>query len=730
MNNRWTAVLFLLIISMVVLSPEVGDAQPKFKHPNKKANTNVPYSAYLFAYFTGDKSGEAIRFALSDDGYSFRALNHNKPVLNSAKISSTGGVRDPHILRGADGKTFFMVATDMNTDKFGWGPDYAMVLLRSTDLIHWQSNVVNIAESFKEFAGVNRVWAPQTIYNPEAKKYMIYWSMRFGNEPDKIYYAYANKDFTGLETVPKQLFFKPDNGACIDGDIIYKDGRYHLFFKTEGSGAGIKIAVSDKLTRGYVLIDKYVQQTKSPVEGAGVFKLNNSPDYILMYDRYTEGKYQFTRSSDLENFKTIDDDVTMDFHPRHGTVMPITAKEAEALTRQWANTGDVMLSAANKQIKKNNMVLDTVAGKLQLMVNPGTRLKKFDPAFNTFPGIKVTPNAPQDFTKGPVKYTVTIGNKKPQVYKVTAVETHNPIVNGYYADPEILYAKKDGKFYMYPTSDGFDGWSGNYFKAFSSTDLVAWKDEGVILDLPKDVSWAKKNAWAPCIIEKKINGGYKYFYYFAAGQKIGVATADSPTGPFVDLGKPLIDSLPEGVKGGQQIDADVFNDPKTGKNYLYWGNGYMAGAELNEDMISLKPNTTKILTPDKHYNEGTYVIYRNGVYYFMWSENDTRSPDYAVHYGISDSPLGMIKVPQSNTVIAKNADMGIYGTGHNSVIQLPGKDEWYIVYHRFTYPKGITMGDAAGYNREVCIDKLTFAPDGAIEQVTPTHKGINPVKTK
>ncbi|WP_454803070.1 family 43 glycosylhydrolase [Mucilaginibacter phyllosphaerae] len=724
MVNRFTVKSFVIILSIGLFSALFGNAQ------SKKTNSKQPYSAYLFTYFTGDKAGEAIRFALSNDGYNFRALNHNKPVLSSANISATGGVRDPHILRGADGKTFYMVATDMNTDKFGWGPDSAMVLLKSTDLIHWQSHVVNVPQKFKEFAGVNRVWAPQTIYDPKVDKYMIYWSMRFGNDADKIYYSYANKDFTGLATAPKQLFYKPDGGACIDGDIIYKDGKYHLFFKTEGSGQGIKIAVSDKLTEGYVLIDKYVQQTKSPVEGAGVFKLNQGPDYILMYDRYTEGKYQFTRSSDLENFKTIDDAVTMDFHPRHGTVMPITAKEAAALTRQWANVGDVLRSASNNKIKKNNIVIDTVARKLQLMVGPGTDLKKFDPLFNIFAGVKIWPVNAQDFTKGTVKYTVTIGNKKPQVYEVAVIETHNPIGNGYYADPEVLYAEKDGKFYLYPTSDGFEGWSGTYFKVFSSPDLVNWKDEGKILDLQTDVTWTKKNAWAPCIIEKKINGSYKYFYYFAAGQKIGVATSDSPKGPFVDLGKPLIDSLPAGVKGGQQIDADVFNDPKTGKNYLYWGNGYMAGAELNDDMVSLKHNTTKILTPHKNYNEGTYVIYRKGIYYFMWSENDTRSPDYTVHYGTSDSPLGPIKVPQNNIVITKNPAAGIYGTGHNSVIQIPGKDEWYIVYHRFTYPKGITMGDAAGYNREVCIDRLTFNSDGSIHQVIPTHKGIDAVKVK
>ncbi|MBD1394244.1 glycoside hydrolase family 43 protein [Mucilaginibacter sp. ZB1P21] len=305
------------------------------KAQSKVTGAKQPYSAYLFTYFTGDKGGEAIRFALSSDGYNFKALNNNQPVINPANTSSTGGVRDPHIMRGADGRTFFMVATDMNTEKYGWGPDSAMVLLKSTDLVHWQSHVVNVSKTFKEFAEINRVWAPQTIYDPSINKYMIYWSMRFGTGADKIYYAYANKDFSGLETVPKQLFFKPDGGSCIDGDIVLKDGRYYLFFKTEDKGKGIKIAVSDQLTQGYMMIDKYVQQTKSWVEGASVFKLNTGPDYILMYDRYTEGKYQFTRSHDFENFEVVDDLVSMDFHPRHGTVMPITTREAAALTRQW-----------------------------------------------------------------------------------------------------------------------------------------------------------------------------------------------------------------------------------------------------------------------------------------------------------------------------------------------------------------------------------------------------------
>jgi beta-xylosidase len=139
-----------------------------------------------------------------------------------------------------------------------------------------------------------RVWAPQTIYDAKAGKYMIYFSMKHGSEPDKIYYAYANKDFTDLESTPKQLFFSPTNNACIDGDIVEYNSKYYLFFKTEGGKAGIKIAVSDELTGGYILRDKYVQLTEDPVEGAGVYKLNNGDGYILMYDVYTKGRYEFT----------------------------------------------------------------------------------------------------------------------------------------------------------------------------------------------------------------------------------------------------------------------------------------------------------------------------------------------------------------------------------------------------------------------------------------------------
>lgn len=722
LNIVMPSVILVIILNCVVHPPVLA----------QKSSADIPpkYSAYLFTYFTGNSGNEeAVRFALSNDGYHFRALNSNKPVLSSDKISSTGGVRDPHILRGQDGKTFYMVVTDMVSAK-GWNSNRAMVLLKSTDLVNWSSAVINIQKRFPGNDSLQRVWAPQTIYDANAGKYMIYWSMKHGSNPDIVYYAYANDAFTDLETVPKQLFFSPTNGSCIDGDIVFKDGKYHLFFKTEGEGAGIKIAVSDKLTEGYVLKDRYVQQTTDPVEGAGVFKLNNGEGYILMYDVYTKGKYQFTKTRDLEHFSVIDQEVTMNFHPRHGTVLPITAKEAEALQAKWGIAADILGSASAKTIKKLNIKVDTAGQAMYLSLKPGTNLKSFNPSFVSFSGLQVNPSLPQNFSKGPVKYSIAIKGQPTQTWAVHAKINNNPVLDGYYADPDILYSAKAKKFYIYPTSDGFTNWSGTYFKTFSSTDLVNWKDEGVIIDLNKDVSWAKRNAWAPCIIEKEIDGQFKYFFYFTAAQKIGVAIADDPAGPFVDSGKPLIDRLPDGVKGGQQIDPEVFTDPKTGSSYLYWGNGYMACAALNEDMVSIRPGTTIVNTPDKTFREGSTVFYRNGKYYFLWSEDDTRSENYRVRYGTADSPQGEIKIPSANLVIAKDTAAGIYATGHNSIIQIPGKDEWYIIYHRFNYPNGIKMGQAAGYNREVCIDRMYFNEDGSIRQVIPTQAGVKPVIVK
>jgi len=320
----------------------------------------------------------------------------------------------------------------------------------------------------------------------------------------------------------------------------------------------------------------------------------------------------------------------------------------------------------------------------------------------------------------------------------------NPILPEFHADPEVMYSHQTGRFYIYSTTDGAAGWGGYYFTAFSSKDLVNWRHEGIILDLAtSQVPWATGNAWAPCIEEKQqSDGSYKYYFYYSGHDRqrdrksIGVAVSNSPTGPFVDLGHPLVYDRPEGVRGGQQIDVDVFTDPVSGKSYLYWGNGYMAGAELGADMVSLVPGTTRVLTPqggtlqDYAFREGAYVFYRQGKYYFMWSVDDTGSPNYHVAYGTSDSPLGPITVASDPVVLIQDPDKEIYGPAHNSVLQIPGRDEWYVVYHRINKDYLFPRPQGPGFHRQVCIDRMHFNSDGTIQRVHPTREGVRPVKVK
>lgn len=283
----------------------------------------------------------------------------------------------------------------------------------------------------------------------------------------------------------------------------------------------------------------------------------------------------------------------------------------------------------------------------------------------------------------------------------------NPILPAPSADPEILYSGQTKRFYIYPTC-GADG-----FKAFSSADLTDWTDEGYVLKL-ENVSWECERPWAPSILEKKTPDGYRYYLYFCANLKIGVAVADHPLGPFVDSGKPLIDFTPDGAHG-VEIDPDVFVDPVSGKTFLYWGNSYLAVCELADDLVSLRRETLRVLDVPRFF-EGAHVFWRDGRYYLTWSENDTRSVDYRVLYATSDSPTGPFRSPEEPVILAKRPEDEIFGPGHHSVLFLPERDRWVIVYHRLTLPLG-----KSPWRREVCIDEMTFAPGGAIKPIRPTR---------
>lgn len=291
----------------------------------------------------------------------------------------------------------------------------------------------------------------------------------------------------------------------------------------------------------------------------------------------------------------------------------------------------------------------------------------------------------------------------------------NPIVNGWYADPDGCVF--ENRYWVYPT------YSAKYeqqvfFDAFSSPDLVNWTKHPNVLDAVR-VKWAKKAMWAPCVVQ---NNG-KYFLFFSANDVhpgeiggIGVAVSDRPEGPFEDhLGRPLINDV---VHGAQPIDQAVFQEPTTGDWYIVYGGwGHCNLAKLKPDFTGLLPaadgNTFKEITPSG-YVEGPMMLFRNDKVYFMWSEGGWTGPTYQVAYAIADSIHGPFT--RIGAVIEPNPDIAT-GAGHHSVLKLPDRDEYYLVYHR--RPKGETDGN----HRETCIDLMALDPDGTIRPVRMTAEG-------
>lgn len=279
------------------------------------------------------------------------------------------------------------------------------------------------------------------------------------------------------------------------------------------------------------------------------------------------------------------------------------------------------------------------------------------------------------------------------------------VLDGLFADPCLVVF--DGRFYLFPTTDGHADWGGTTFTAHSSDDLVHWQDHGPILTLGVDVRWASAHAWAPAMVRR--DG--RYYFYFSADKNIGVAVADHPLGPFRDLGRPLVAA---GEYPGQMIDPSVFFDVD-GTGYLIWGSGQAYLAPLNADLVSFDRGQVMTWKPGQFREAGW--IHRNAdVYYLTWSENDTREEDYRVAYATGPSPRG--PWTERGILLSKRPAEGILATGHHSIAQDGRTDEWYIAYHRFA----LRGGD--GYHREVVVDRLTHRPDGTLEPVVPTRSGV------
>jgi arabinan endo-1,5-alpha-L-arabinosidase len=272
----------------------------------------------------------------------------------------------------------------------------------------------------------------------------------------------------------------------------------------------------------------------------------------------------------------------------------------------------------------------------------------------------------------------------------------NPVINADFPDPTVIRAP-DGLYYAYATQTQRDGRWINIQLA-SSADLVHWRYLGEAL--PLKPSWASRTQdfWAPHVSR----AGERYVLYFSAkpdttlsdknaGMCIGVATSQSPAGPYVDIGRPLLCG-----PGFVDIDPMEFEDPATGKHLLYWGSGFepIKVQELSADLMSFASGSSPkaLVAPNGEKGsfpvlvEGSWVLRHGGWYYLFFSGDNCCGPkaNYAVMVARSRSATGPFETFEHATgkphsIILEKSSRWI-APGHNSVITDRAGNDW-IVYH-------------------------------------------------
>lgn len=312
-----------------------------------KTGEKINTEAYLFAHFVGTESSaneEQIYFSVSEDGLNWTTLNDNQPILISDKGEK--GVRDPHIIRGEDGK-YFVIATDLSIynrrdDKNRWGTCQTsgsknIVIWESDDLVNWSdSRLVKVAA---DNAGCT--WAPEAVYDSERDMYMVFWASKVSDDnyaTQRIYRSFT-KDFK--EFTAPEVYIDGGNISNIDTTIVNDKGVYYRFTKNE-SKSSVTMMASTSLEHGWkdvatYTIDGVAGNTVTGYEGPTIYKTNGSESWTLLLDYYSKSQgYKPFITDDITKgeFKSVSNFKT-DTKYRHGTVMPITKAEYDKLVEKY-----------------------------------------------------------------------------------------------------------------------------------------------------------------------------------------------------------------------------------------------------------------------------------------------------------------------------------------------------------------------------------------------------------
>lgn len=318
--------------------------------------TEDDMAAYLMTYFSD--SDHSLHMALSSDGYSFTALNDNRPIIDGKEIALQKGIRDPHISRGPDG-TFYLAMTDLHIfaqreglrdtewerdgNRYDWGNNRALVLMTSKNLIDWAHTNLRVDQAFPGLEEVGCAWAPQTIYDPQAGKMMLYFTIRFEKGRNQMVYTYMNDEFTKMETYPQLLFLYPRDTNAIDADITKVGDTFHLFYTPHHDGAGVKHAQSSSINSGYAYEPDWVDPEPKACEGPTVWKRIGEEKWVLMYDCFgiDPHNFGFSETTDFKTYKNLGYfnqgvmKATNFSSPKHGSVVHLTRQEADRLAKHW-----------------------------------------------------------------------------------------------------------------------------------------------------------------------------------------------------------------------------------------------------------------------------------------------------------------------------------------------------------------------------------------------------------
>ncbi|WP_158097596.1 immunoglobulin-like domain-containing protein, partial [Gemmiger sp. An194] len=317
--------------------------------------TDADFTDYFFAYFAGEgySDGEQIYFASSQDGLNWEDLNDNEPVLYSTLGEQ--GVRDPFIIRSAEGDRFYLIATDLkingNNDWSGAQSNgsQSLMIWESNDLVNWsEQRMVDVSSEYD--AGCT--WAPEATYDPITGEYLVYWASRAERTTgDKIHRIYVVKTRDFYTFTEPEVWIEYDQSS-IDTTVIQgEDGKYYRFTKNEGTSTNelgaltktVFLETADTLLGEWTQIKSDSLNGEQWVEGPTIFRLNaddrENGQYCLLLDDFGGIGYYPVVTDDLASgvFTAPDTEFKMPSRARHGTPLRITAEEYETIQAKWGD---------------------------------------------------------------------------------------------------------------------------------------------------------------------------------------------------------------------------------------------------------------------------------------------------------------------------------------------------------------------------------------------------------